>query len=127
MELSYNLLHLKRVKNKVSDLKPSSAENELRVIVVRRIQSKTKGKEYPLNYIIFQLADESGCVLCAFNKDTATNLFDGDILYLLNYSFNKYKDKYLLFEGSKSTTKNIGKYMFPFTLKINKSCQSMRH
>jgi hypothetical protein len=73
--------------------------------------------------VVFQIADDSGSVFCAFNKETAKFISEGDVLYLLNYSFNRYKQRFILFEGSKSCTKVIGKYFFEFSLHVNRSKQ----
>lgn len=44
MNLAYNLLWVKNIKNQIAHMAPDSTDNELRVIVVKKISSKAKSR-----------------------------------------------------------------------------------
>jgi hypothetical protein len=87
------------------------------IVVARQSVFKTKRGEI----LQFLVADESGCGYMNFFNETGRMLEEGDMLYVSGVYSSYYKDMLILYQGSCSIIRRIGRWFMKFNLTNNVS------
>lgn len=72
----------------------------------------------------FLVGDESGCCYMNFFNETGRMVEEGDILYMTGVYSSYYKEMLILYQGSCSIIRRIGRWLMKFNLNNNVSLKS---
>jgi hypothetical protein len=72
----------------------------------------------------FLVADESGCCYMNFFNETGRSVEEGDVLYMTGVYSSFYKDLLILYQGSCSIIRRVGRWLMKFSLANNVSVKA---
>jgi ssDNA-binding replication factor A large subunit len=91
------------------------------IVVAKQSVFKTKKGEI----VQFLVADETGCCYMNFFNETGRSLEEGDILYMSGAYTSYYKEMLLIYQGSMSLIRRVGRWYMKFNLANNISLRSV--
>ena len=89
---------------------------EVKVMLISR-QAIFKTKKGDIHQYLF--ADETGCGLMNLSNETARSLTEGDILFVSGAYTSLYKDSLILYEGTFSLVRRVGRKLMRVNLVHN--------
>lgn len=108
--------------HKIVNLTKKEQNVELIFIVLSKQPAIKTKKDIIVQCLI---ADETASIFINFFNETGLTVEEGDILYASGVYLSIYKDMLLLYQGSMSIIRRLGKHFFRFNMDRNMSLESL--